>query len=93
MFGYSPDEYVKMGKPGPDDVAEETINEIEDKIEAQEKNYDPEIVNPDSLQLNVIKNDDKESDVKNEIFENEINQVKTILSDDEKLSSAGAERK
>ena len=80
-----------MGKPGPDDVAGESINEIVDNNEAQEKAYDPEIVNPDNLQLNVIKNDDKENDVKNEIFENEINQVKTILSDDEKLSSAGAE--
>ena len=23
LFGYSPDDYIKMGKPGPDDIVEE----------------------------------------------------------------------
>ena len=25
MFGYSPDEYIKMGKPGPGDLVEEPL--------------------------------------------------------------------
>ena len=45
---------------------------------------DEEVVNPDSIPLNVIKNDLKENEIANDIEENEIKEVKTILSDDEK---------
>lgn len=38
MFGYSPDEYIKMGKPGPDDIVEEPLaKEEENKPESQNK--------------------------------------------------------
>jgi len=38
MFGYSPEEYVKMGKHGPDDIVEEPLaKEEESKPESQNK--------------------------------------------------------
>merc|ERR1739838_272160 len=87
LFGYSPDEYIMMGKPGPDDVKiEETIPGV-----TNEESEDEDAVNPDSIPLNVIKNDLKENEIANDIEENEIKEVKTILSDDEKLMTGGSE--
>ena len=89
LFGYSPDEYIMMGKPGPDDVVEEIKNE--EKEPQVMKSEDEDVVNPDSIPLNVIKNDLKENEIANDIEENEIKEVKTILSDDEKLMTGGSE--
>ena len=33
LFGYSPDEYIKMGKPGPEDIVEEPLAKEESKSE------------------------------------------------------------
>ena len=85
LFGYSPDEYIMMGKPGPDDVAEEIkIDETEPEVK-NEESEDEEVVNPDNIPLNVIKNDLKENEIANDIEEDEIKEVKTLLSDDEKF--------
>ena len=92
LFGYSPDEYIMMGKPGPDDVVEEIkIEEKEPEVTKNEESEDEDVVNPDSIPLNVIKNDLKENEIANDIEENEIKEVKTILSDDEKLMTGGSE--
>jgi len=93
LFGYSPDDYIKMGKPGPDDVVEEIkIEEKETEAEVtDEKKNDEEVVNLDNISLNVIKNDLKENEIANDIEENEIKEVKTILSDDEKLITGESE--
>ena len=84
LFGYSPDEYISWGKLSQEEIEEEARQ----KAEAAQADLkaDDEVVNPDNLQLNVIKTDDKENDIDNEILtNNEIKEVKTILSDDEKL--------
>ena len=82
-----------MGKPGPDDVVEEIkIEEKDTEAEmTDEKKNDEEVVNLDNISLNVIKNDLKENEIANDIEENEIKEVKTILSDDEKLMTGGSE--
>ena len=87
LFGYSPDEYIMMGKPGPDDVVEEIkVEETEPGMKNEEsENKDEEVVNPDNIPLNVIKNDLKENEIANDIEEDEIKEVKTILSDDETI--------
>jgi len=48
MFGYTPDEYIAMGKPGPDEVEETSLKPVEEESgngsdQASEQN---EIVNP-----------------------------------------------
>ena len=92
LFGYSPDEYIMMGKPGPDDVVEEIkTEEKEPEVMKNEESEDEDVVNPDNIPLNVIKNDLKENEIANDIEENEIKEVKTILSDDEKLMTGGSE--
>ena len=84
LFGYSPDEYISWGKPSQEEIEEEA--RLKAEAAQSDLKADDEIVNPDNLQLNVIKADDKESDMDNEILtDNEIKEVKTILSDDEKL--------
>lgn len=82
-----------MGKPGPDDVVEEIkIEEKDTEAEmTDEKKNDEEVVNLDNISLNVIKNDLKENEIANDIEENEIKEVKTILSDDEKLITGESE--
>ena len=82
-----------MGKPGPDDVVEEIkIEEKDTEAEVtDEKKNDEEVVNLDNISLNVIKNDLKENEIANDIEENEIKEVKTILSDDEKLITGESE--
>ena len=84
MFGYSPDEYIAMGKPGPDDLPEETVKE--DKIE--EKNDDNEVVKPEDIQLNIV---EKENDIDNDLTKENVGEVKEILSD-EKLITADEEK-
>ena len=85
LFGYSPDEYIKMGKPGLNDVADEIENkkQEESNLKNEEKIEDDEIVNPEKI--NVNQNYEKENEINEDISENEIKEVKTILSDDEKL--------
>ena len=85
LFGYSPDEYIMMGKPGPDDVIEEIKVEETEPGMKNEESENEEVVNPDNIPLNVIKNDLKENEVANDIEEDEIKEVKTILSDDETI--------
>ena len=77
-----------MGKPGPNDVAEEIENKKKEGniFKSEERNDGDEIVNPQSI--NVIKDDEKDNEINDEISENEIKEVKTILSDDEKLLTA-----
>jgi len=88
LFGYSPDEYIKMGKPGLNDVADEIENkkQEESNLKNEEKIEDDEIVNPEKI--NVNQNYEKENEINDDISENEIKEFKTILSDDEKLLTA-----
>jgi len=37
LFGYSPDEYIKMGKPGPEDIVEEPLAKEESKSEGSKE--------------------------------------------------------
>ena len=74
-----------MGKPGPDDVIEEIKVEETEPGMKNEESENEEVVNPDNIPLNVIKNDLKENEIANDIEEDEIKEVKTMLSDDEKL--------
>merc|ERR1712037_340815 len=37
LFGYSPDEYIKMGKPGPDDIVEEIAPKSKEEKSKQTK--------------------------------------------------------
>jgi len=84
MFGFDAEEYIKMGKPGPDDLPEETVKE--DKIE--EKNDDNEVVKPEDIQLNIV---EKENDIDNDLTKENVGEVKEILSD-EKLITADEEK-
>ena len=84
MFGFDAEEYIKMGKPGPDDLPEETVKE--DKIE--EKNDDNEVVKPEDIQLNIV---EKENDIDNDLTKENAGEVKEILSD-EKLITADEEK-
>ena len=84
MFGFDAEEYIKMGKPGPDDLPEETVKE--DKIE--EKNDDNEVVKPEDIQLNIV---EKENDIENDLTKENVGEVKEILSD-EKLITADEEK-
>jgi len=85
LFGYSPDDYIKMGKPGPDDVEEELNQEEKMPDKSDAKKEDSDVVNPDNVPLNVIRTDEKENGIDTDIEANEIKEVKTILTDDEKL--------
>ena len=80
MFGYDAEEYIKMGKPGPNDLPEETVQE--DKNE--ESNVDNEVVKPEDIQLNIA---DKDNDVANDLTKENVVEVKEILTD-EKLMTA-----
>jgi len=77
-----------MGKPGLNDVADEIENkkQEESNLKNEEKIEDDEIVNPEKI--NVNQNYEKENEINEDISENEIKEVKTILSDDEKLLTA-----
>lgn len=76
-----------MGKPGPDDVK---IEETKPGV-ANEESEDEDVVNPGNIPLNVIKNDLKENEIPNDINEDDIKEVKTILSDDEKFMTGGSD--
>jgi len=57
LFGYSPEDYIKMGKPGPEDVIKETEPEIEiDKslTNGAENKINDEIVKPEDIQISGI---------------------------------------
>ena len=77
-----------MGKPGLNDVADEIENkkQEESNLKNEEKIEDDEIVNPEKI--NVNQNYEKENEINDDISENDIKEVKTILSDDEKLLTA-----
>ena len=47
MFGYSPDDYIKMGKPGPDDVVVAPLVNEENKNE-ENKPESPESPNEET---------------------------------------------
>jgi len=84
LFGYSPEEYIKMGKPGPDDVPDPTEvknDQNDDHDDDDEKKGD---IDPDNVQLNVIKSDVKDNEVDTGLLEENEIKVKTILSDDER---------
>ena len=74
-----------MGKPGPDDVK---IEETKPGVTNEESE---DVVNPGNIPLNVIKNDLKENEIPNDINEDDIKEVKTILSDDEKFMTGGSD--
>ena len=76
-----------MGKPGPDDVK---IEETKPGV-TNEESEDEDAVNPDNIPLNVIKNDLKENEIASDTDEDEIKEVKTILSDDEKFMTGGSD--
>ena len=80
MFGFDAEEYIKMGKPGPDDVPEDAAeqNKNEEKIE------DTEVVKPEDIQLNI---GEKDTDIENNLEKENDGEVKEILSD-EKLMTA-----
>ena len=74
-----------MGKPGPDDVEEELNQEEKMPDKSDAKKEESDVVNPDNVPLNVIRTDEKENGIDTDIEANEIKEVKTILTDDEKL--------
>ena len=74
-----------MGKPGPDDVEEELNQEEKMPDKSDAKKEDSDVVHPDNVPLNVIRTDEKENGIDTDIEANEIKEVKTILTDDEKL--------
>ena len=80
MFGFEAEEYIKMGKPGPDDVPEKTAeqNKKEENIE------DTEVVKPEDIQLNI---GEKDTDIENNLEKENVGEVKEILTD-EKLMTA-----
>ena len=50
MFGYSPDDYIKMGKPGPDDVVVAPLVDEENKPESPEsRNEEVDVAEPELL--------------------------------------------
>jgi len=73
MFGYSPEEFIKMGKPGPDDVVEDPVaKEEESKSE-----------NPKEEVAGVEKGSEVESgladvEIGDEMKESEVNQEESI---------------
>ena len=50
LFGYSPEDYVKMGKPGPEDIVEDSAVKEVRKPESDPNNenvVNDNVVNPD----------------------------------------------
>ena len=79
MFGFDAEEYVKMGKPGPDDLPEAV-----EQIKNEEKIEDTEVVKPEDIQLNIV---EKDTDIENDLTKKNVGEVKEILTD-EKLMTA-----
>ena len=75
-----------MGKPGPDDVPDPTElkNDNKDDDDDDGKKGD---IDPDNVQLNVIKSDVKDNEVDTGLLEENEIKVKTMLSDDERWMS------
>ena len=79
MFGFDAEEYVKMGKPGPDDLPE-----ADEQLNNEEKIEDTEVVKPEDIQLNIV---EKDTDIENDLTKKNVGEVKEILTD-EKLMTA-----
>merc|ERR1712013_469037 len=60
LFGYSPEEYIKMGKPGPDDVIQEIReeNKLGDDDDKENKVQD-EVVNPEDIMISGLQAKDE----------------------------------
>ena len=74
MFGYSPDEYIKMGKPAPDDVVEEPLaKEGENKPESPK-----EVVAGAEKEALEIESGVTAVEIGNEMKESEMNEDESI---------------
>jgi len=52
LFGYSPEEYIKMGKPGPEDVIQEIQEEVKPVDDTDKDNkLKDEVVNPEDIMI------------------------------------------
>ena len=63
LFGYSPEDYIKMGKPGPEDIVEDSAVK---EVRKPESDNRENIVDPNNE--NVV-NPDKESEPQNVVSE------------------------
>jgi len=97
LFGYSPEEYIRMGKPGPEDVMEEIV--LEDKThnenskeilaEDAENKINDEIVKPEDIQISGIhdSNENKENGIKFDA-NNENGDLKVLLREENLLDAS-----
>ena len=73
LFGYSPEDYIKMGKPGPEDIVEDpAVKEVrKPESDNRENIVDPNnenVVNDNVVNDNVV-NPDKEIEPQNVVSE------------------------
>ena len=68
LFGYSPEDYIKMGKPGPEDIVEDSAVKEVRKPESDNKENIVDLNNENVVNDNVV-NPDKESEPQNVVSE------------------------
>lgn len=73
LFGYSPDEYIKMGKPGPDDIVEE----IAPKSKEEESKTNEEVAAAEN-ESEALKVDSGVVEIGNEMEESEMKEDEPI---------------
>ena len=73
LFGYSPDEYIKMGKPGPDDIVEE----IAPKSKEEESKTNEEVAAAEN-ESEALKVDSGVVEIGNEMEESEMKEDELI---------------
>ena len=69
MFGYSPEEFIKMGKPGPDDVVEDPVAKEE---ESKSENPKEEVAGAEKG--SEVESGLAEVEIGDEMKESEVNQ-------------------
>ena len=68
LFGYSPEDYIKMGKPGPEDIVEDSAVKEVRKPESDNRENIVDPNNENVVNDNVV-NPDKESEPQNVVSE------------------------
>lgn len=68
LFGYSPEDYIKMGKPGPEDIVEDPAAKEEGKPESDNRENIVDPNNENVVNDNVV-NPDKEIEPQNVVSE------------------------
>merc|ERR1712062_939630 len=71
LFGYSPEDYIKMGKPGPEDIVEDPAAKEEGKPESdnRENIVDPNNENVVNFNNDSVVTPDKESEPQSVVSE------------------------